>query len=204
MKIEEFHPYFMKNVFSLSESRRKVSPKKNNLSIEFDKLFFYFLSLIKYPVPYVYTKHEEKLIKYHICEQLESFKYKQKKVVTHCLCFEDNINLKTLDCLAKFYKLNLVYSNMNIYVPMEYGTSEVCYHIDSNMEYHLCKQQTFEHIKENLYCVKDIHKPLYSLSHYKLDELKEIAFRLNLNNTTTHKKKDYYDQIEIYLQNALI
>jgi hypothetical protein len=204
MTVEEYHQHFMRPYFSLPEYRQKVFRKKNNLSIEFDKLFFYFLSLIKYPVPYVYTKHEETLIKYNICEKLESFKYKHKKVAVHCLCFEKNIDLKTLDCLAKYYCLNLIYSNMKIYVSMEYGTTMVFYHIDSNMEYHLCKQSMIDHIKENFYCIEDVHKPLYSLSHYKVEELKEIATKLNLNGTETYKKKDYYDQIQFYLQNALI
>ena len=49
--------------------------------------------------------------------------------------------------------------------------------------------------------INNVNKVFYSMSHYKLDELKEIAFKIGIE--PEGKKKVIYDKISQHLSNAI-
>ena len=199
-----FRQHFMNSHFNQEVQYRKQKQKKNKLSSEFDKLFFNFLVIIRYDIPIHYNKHEETQIKYNISQKLESFSYKKKEEIIQNLCFEDTIHLKTLNCLAKYYKLNLVYHHLNVFFKMLYNTCEdPVYIINNNKDFYYCSSDKLEKLYDSKYEIIDINKPLSSASHYKVKEIQEMAKKLQLEQEDLKKKMDYYNHIKSYLDKVL-
>uniref|UniRef100_A0A6C0KL78 Uncharacterized protein n=1 Tax=viral metagenome TaxID=1070528 RepID=A0A6C0KL78_9ZZZZ len=203
VNIQDFQKHFPQQYYDMGRIKRK--PKiQNKLSNDFDKLFFNFLLIVKYEISIHYTKKEEIDIKYKISQQMENFEYKKKKDVIHNLCFEEKINLKSLDCLATFFKVNLLYSHCFVYYKMFYNPiSLLYYHVNHNKDMFLVQKDTIEENHCNGYEIDNIHKPLYSASHYKLTDIYNMMEKLHLNHDNK-KKQDCYEYIKTYIDEVLI
>ena len=207
MNVAQFQPHFMKTHFALHEKHRLYTKPKNKLSNDFDKLFFNFLIIISYPMHFHYTKKEETAIKYKLGEQLENFKYKHKKDVIHNLCYEDEITLQTLDCLASFYRKNLLYLHMNVYIKMFHDCNEEdedkkskIYTVTKNKEIYAYKYQELD----DKYEIDNVHKPIYGIGYYKSDTLKTMMQALQLTFDEKDTKTMNYERIRFYLNACLI
>ena len=205
--IEDIHKYFLKRNFDINKQYKNKRIKKQKLLNDFDKLFFNLLNLINYDIPLDYDKNLETKIKYEISHKLEDFKHRLKNNVIENMCYEDNINLHSLSCLCSFYKLNIIYSNDYYYYKMLYNEeSEIFYIINNNKEFFNIKTEKLEIFYDDKYEIVDINKPIYSQTHYKVDELKEICNQLKLpiSDTKKYKKSDYYELIKTYFKNNII
>lgn len=203
MDASYFRQHFMNTQYNQEVQHRKQK-KKNKLSSEFDKLFFNFLIIIHYDIPINYNKHEEIQIKYKISQELESFSYKKKEEIIQNLCFDEVINLKTLNCLSKFFKVNLVYYHLHVFFKMLFNTPESqVYIINHNKDFYYCSPDKLDKIYDSNYEIIDINKPLYSASHYKVKEIQEMAEQLHLEQEGLKKKMDYYKHIKSYLDEVL-
>ena len=204
MNISNFQPHFMKTHFVLHDKYRLYPKPKNKLSNDFDKLFFNFLIVISYPMHFHYTKKEETAIKFKLGEKLENFKYKHKKDVIHNLCYEDEINLQTLDCLASFYCKNLLYIHMNVYIKMFYDCDDdetaKIYTVTKNKEIYLYKHQGLD----DKYEIENVHKPIYGIGYYKSNTLKTKLRTLNLDFDEKDTKSINYERVRFYLNTCLI
>ena len=201
MNIQEYNHYFLNN--SPQHNFRIHRTKKNNLSNDFDKLFFNFLIIIKYDIPVFYNRTIEKKIKYEISHKLENFKFKLKNKIIENLCFEDNINLYTLYCLSNFFNLNLFFFKENIFFKMFSNDSEIFYLINSSKDIYLIKKDKIDTIINENYEITDINKPMYGLAYYKVNDLELIREKLNIKISEKYKKNDLYDLIKKYLTNII-
>ena len=206
--IEDYQPHFLYSHFSFPSHERKPKIKKNKLLNDFDKLFFNFLIIIKYQIPLIYNRHEEKNIKLNIAQNMESFKYKHKDAIINHLCYEEDIDLKVLDCLAAYFKINIIYYYGNVMLKMLHGEQENMFWLNEKKDIFTLKRDKYEdwiQMSSMYYEINDIYKPLYSVSHYKADELKIIAYKMNIMKESDKKilKKDYYEMIEKYIQTIL-
>lgn len=205
--IEEMNKYFLKRIFDIKNKYKNKKVRKKKLLNDFDKLFFNLLNLINYDIPLDYDKNLEKKIKYEISHKLENFKYRLKNNVIENICYEDNINLYSLSCLCSFYKLNIIYSNDYYYYKMIFNDeSEIFYIVNNNKEFFNIKNEKLETFYDGKYEIVDINKPIYSQTHYKVDELKEICNQLKLpiSDDKKYKKLDYYQLIKSYFENNII
>lgn len=67
------------------------------------------------------------------------------------------------------------------------------------MEY---QEQKMEEILTNLFCMEQIDRPLKAITNYKIDELEAIAYKLNVDYTTSKlKKQELYNAILLSLTN---
>ena len=203
VNISDFHPHFAQQHFDMERVRRK--PKiKNKLSNDFDKLFFNVLILLKYDIPIHYTRTDEIDIKYKISQQMEDFDYKKKNDVIQNLCFEENIHLKSLDCLAKFFKFNLIFSHSLVYYKMFYNSnSDNYYHVKHNKDIVSIQKDSLIMQHCTGFEIDNIHKPLYSASHYKVCDIRDMMESLQLNHDGK-KKQDCYEYIKTYIEEVLI
>jgi hypothetical protein len=65
------------------------------------------------------------------------------------------------------------------------------------MEY---QEQKMEEILTNLFCMEQIDRPLKAITNYKIDELEAIAYKLNVDYTTSKlKKQELYNAILLSL-----
>lgn len=173
--------------------------KKSKLDNNFDKLFFNFLIIIGYPeLDINYNNNIEKNIKYTFAQNLEKIKFKKLNNVVENLCFEENINLYTLSALCKYYNLNFIYINENIKFEMFYNEGSDSYYLVNNRkDIKFVKKENVSKICENKYDIKNIEKPINSITYYKVDELTEIYNKMNNNNSDIkYKKNEMYEIIK--------
>lgn len=204
--VQDYQPHFTRSYFDITPKKKKTQYKKNKLSQEFDKLFFHFLVILKYDMPMIYNKHEETLIKYNIVQNMEQFKFKNKDNICNHICYEECINLRCLACLSSFFKVNIVFYYGNVMIQMIDNEEGPLYWINEKKEIVSLKRDKYEEwLQEDTYIIRDVSKPLFSMSHYKLDDLKELTKQLKLciDDSNTWKKKDYYENIEEYLGRVL-
>jgi len=129
LSIAEYKPFFIKNTFNIPDNKPKY--KKKNV-IEYDPIFYaFFYELNNYDITHInFTsinyKTNEKQEKIKIAVEIEKMgkekiKPKDKDDIIQNIMYDTRINLKTLNALCLFYKINLLYIKDNIFIKMCYG-----------------------------------------------------------------------------------
>lgn len=191
-----------KRIDSLLFKKHKV--KKINVNQEEhvkDKLFWIFYKL--YNIDYEkYPDFElESKIKFDLLSKYNSKKdifkqYKLKKdEVENDLIYNKVISIMGFTALCLYYSINLIISNKKTYFLIgTFDCKETKYpvlSIDNNNFNILSNNLLFF---ENYYKHPFIDKPLYVISKYKSQELKDIAKKLQL--PTDKNKADIYENIK--------
>lgn len=205
--VEDINLYFLKRTFNIREKYNTKIVKKKKLLNDFDKLFFNFLNLIQYDLNILYNRNEEKNIKYEISHKLENVKFKQINNVIENLCYEDHISLYTLNCLSFYYKLNIIYAYDAFYYKMIYNENcDIYYIVNNHKDFFNIKHDKLNDFLKDKYEIKDICKPIYSLSHYKVCELEDIinCLKIPLDETIKYKKEMYYELMKAYFNNNIL
>jgi hypothetical protein len=191
INIEEYSQFFIKRNFNLLPYKAKKI-KKN--IIKHDYLFYeiyhkiYNIDNTSYKV---YNELSEKIL---LSEKINTIKIKNKEYILNNLMYEPQINLITLNAIAKCYDINLIYVKDNICIKMCHNINIPLLVITS--DYNFIKK-TQEEIDE-YYEITNLEKPLNSVSYYKLNELIIIASKLKLPYEKI-KKIDLYNSIYNYL-----
>lgn len=186
-----------------NEIKRKNNKKQIKLNNNYDKLFFNFLIISNIELLNSnYNKNDEINIKYDFAQKMENMKIKKMDNVINNLCYEENINLKTLSALCQLFSKTMYYHCENVYIVLnECETSNNLYIVKKDFNILSIKEEKNKTLSESSYHITNIDKPFYSITHYKLDELKEISNKIGLNNHG--KKKDIYERINQHLFNAI-
>lgn len=209
IEVDDFHSLFVhsRHDMELKRGIQKVKTK-NKLSNQFDKLFFNFLIILKYDFPYEYNAHEEKKIKYKFAEKMESFSYRGKEPLLQKMCYEEHIDLPILFCMGRFFNVNLIYYCDHVFHKGICDETKPIYIVKESKDIHSIGLDHMNMLIDDSYEIVNIHKPLYSMSHYKLEELKHMIslmhFSIDTSLEKTYKKKDYYEMIETFFKRILI
>ena len=208
INIENYVPYLMNTRFDIKYDKKKnTTNNEKKLVSNIDMLFFNFLNIIKHEsINDFYDKNIEKNIKLQIVQKFENIKYKQKDNIVQHISYEDEINLQDIGYLAYCYNLNFCYINYNIYVSLNVDDdTKPFYVIKKNKTIQIYNTQKMENIlSSTIFSIKNPAKPLYSMSHYKVSELKEICDILCINYNTTLCKKENYEAIMTYILSNLM
>lgn len=190
LSIAEYNPFFIKKTFDLPEYKPK---QKKRIVLDYDHLFYeVFNTMNKRDI--IDSKFNEKQEKIKIAAEIEKMKLdikpKDKELVIHNLMYENKINLKTLNALCLFYKINLLYVKDNIFITMHYNE------IDTTNRYNMLnnKMIDIEFIDITTKYEVDLDKPIRCASYYKIDDLRLISKQLHLP-TENVKKQQLYDSI---------
>jgi hypothetical protein len=124
-----------------------------------------------------------------------------KSVIENELANEKKISILTLNALALIYKLNILYiKNRFIYV-MNYSEVPLkeCKNIieeKKDKEIYLInlEPEIIDQVLNNYYIIDNINKPFNAISYYKIQDLINIAKKLNLDSQNK-KKVDLYTEI---------
>lgn len=178
--------------------------KREKLNNNYDKLFFNFLLIVRVEeLSLDYNKNMEMKLKYEFAEKMENMKFKKQKNVIDNLCFEENINLKTLSALCCLFSKTMYYYSQSVFVELnkcETDDSEKIYLVKADSSIICIKKEKETELRENSFEIQSLDKIFYSITHYKVNELKEIKLVLGLN--IDGKKKDIYEKIFQHLSNA--
>ena len=190
------------NTNILCKKFRKKKPLK--LNNNYDKLFFNFLLHVKMDALELdYNKNNEIQLKYNFAQKIENIKIKKIENIINNLCYEDNINLKTLSALCCYFSKSMYYFSENVFVTLNESSepTEQVYLVKNDLSIVYVKKEIIKELREKSFEVQDLNKIFYSMSHYKVDELKDIADTIGINSEG--KKKDIYEKITKHLSNAI-
>jgi hypothetical protein len=194
IQIREYKPHFIKNSFNLIGIKKQKKVKQIVKKDELFHLFFHKINNLDETniTVHNYNEQQEKM---NIATSIDKLKMKPKikEYILNNLMFESHINLIVLNAMCIHYKINLYYIKENVYVNMCNFPEENIMVMNNNM-FLLFNKNTFD----NLYEITNLEKPLYSLSHYKLNDLINIASKIQLPYEKI-KKQDLYDSIHNYL-----
>lgn len=114
------------------------------------------------------------------------------------LCAIENINVIII-CEKIYFEL-LMNDSKNIYIIHELPCKSNYYF---KYGFEIAKEETINNIKETLYKVDNIDKPIKSITAYKVQDLINICYKLKIDiidkDTKKHKsKKDLYESIVQY------
>ena len=129
-----------------------------------------------------------------------------KNFIENELANEISISLKTLNCLALLYSLNIIYIKDKILFIMNYNNEEIikCKNIIENKDNKIKIIDLSEDVLQNLintyYIIENINKPFNSITYYKLNDLINISKKLNLD-ITPKLKQNIYTEIQNKLSN---
>ena len=185
LSIAEYNPFFIKKTFNLPEYKPK---HKKKIVIDYDPLFYaIFTKIHNYDITNEnYVRMNEKQEKIKIAVEIEKIKLKPKDKddAVQNLMYENRINLKTLNALCMFYKINVLYVKDNIFINMNYGDEKI--YIENN--------RIIEPIDVSTKYEVNLDKPLRCASYYKIDDLRQISTQLHLPIENS-KKQQLYDSI---------
>ena len=202
MSLNQYNIYFLKSKYDIC-NKNVYKRKKNDINDDYDKLFFNLLNIIKHSeLDLFYNRHKEQNIKLNICGELDNYKFKNKASICEKLSYNKNIDLCVLNILCLFFKLNICYVCENIYIKMFYNTEIDNYYIlNKDLSFKMIKYEKLLDIIDNKYEITNINKPINSMSYYKLDELKELCYKLNISIEEKTKKTLLYDIVSKHIWN---
>jgi|TARA_B110000114_G_scaffold175115_1_gene204360 hypothetical protein len=194
-----------REIENISNKKFKKS-KRVKLNNNYDKLFFNFLLIVRMEsISLDYNKNVELKLKYEFAQKMENMKFKKIEDVINNLCYDDNINLKTLSALCVLLSKTMFYFSQNVFVMLnqnENTENEKSYLVEDDLSIVCVKKEKQKELQDTSFEIHNLEKPFYSMSHYKVDELKEISLIIGLN--VEGKKKDIYEKISQHLSNAIL
>ena len=189
LSISEYNPFFIKKTFNLPEYKPK---HKKRVIVDRDEMFCELFNKIHNHdiahIDYVFNEKQEKI---KIAMEINKLKLKPKMKddVELNLMYGTKIDLKTLNVLCIFYKINLLYVKDNIFIKMfyndkPYATNEIIY-MNKTIQPMIDVSSKYE---------VNLDKPLRCASYYKIDDLRQISTQLHLPIENS-KKQQLYDSI---------
>jgi hypothetical protein len=199
LSIAEYNPFFIKKTFDLPEYKPK--PKKKIIVDRDDMFYELFNKIHNHDIAHIDYVFNEKQEKVKIAMEIHKLKLKPKikDEVELNLIYGTKIDLKTLNVLCIFYKINLLYVKDNIFIKMfyndkPYGTNDILYMNKTIQTTPIDVTSKYE---------VNLEKPLRCASYYKIDELRQISTQLHLP-TENIKKQQLYDSIHNILDKMII
>jgi hypothetical protein len=140
---------------------------------------------------------------------VKKYKFDSISSIENNLANENNINIKSFFSLCAIENLNVIYINKNSYFELIMNDSDIYYKLQDISKYGnkfgftLASEELLQNIRNSLYKINNIEKPIKSLSIYKISELQEICNKLSIelidkNNGKKKSKKDLYESIIQY------
>lgn len=202
----------IKNTFKNKELKKH---DKEGSIINDASLFWVFYTLLKesYEKTKMFQIKQDFSVK--LLEQMKINKGDLKECkVKYCdfeqsILYDPDINAEALKVLCRIFKKNVVYVEKVKYYNFyeEFENSEILendlFLIKKRENSYSCEKidnkQILEQIEKSHFLVENVKKPINSASYYKLDEVKDLALKLNLKlqhlNGKNKTKTELYQEI---------
>jgi len=208
----KFKDDFIKNNTIKQQPPAKFN-KRNKLFVppEDDKLFWCYYIIKNGDIKYEMLNNKNSLVAKQLKIDyitiirdnklfVKSYKFDTISNIESNLANDVNVNIKTIMTLCAIEKINLIFVNKKTYFELLMNDSNDIYiinEIDVNTKYNkkygfeLASDETLNEIRNSLYKLDSLDKPIKSLSFYKVQDLLNIANRLAIEtiNTQTGKNK---------------
>ncbi len=189
------------NTLTTTSKVKKIHP------IFEDKLFWCFFIMLKGEDEYNYSHKSnfkiEKDIKIQSIEKMKEYSpqlklHKIKYInIENEMLNEKCISIQGLYALCLIYDISVIYVKGKTFYEINNNNTDIKYIIEKKGIDNICinidvESDAVMQIRSNLYRIENIIKPLKSISSYKVDELKAICKKLNielLDSVGKNKKK---------------
>lgn len=142
---------------------------------------------------------------------IKSYKFDTISNIESNLANDNNVNIKTIMTLCVIEKINLIFINKKTYFELLMNDSNIIYiinEIEVNTKYNkkygfeIASDETLNKIRNSLYKLSSLDKPIKSLSCYKVQDLLNIANKLAIEiiNNQTGKNKTKNELYESIIQ----
>jgi len=216
--------FFNETKLLKSTDNEKKNEKKHFLFIpkENDSLFWcYYIILngdVKYELLNVKNDIISKQIKIEFISKIRDnkhtirlYKFDTISNIESNLANDNTINIKTVMALCVIEKINIIFIKKNTYYELLMNDDKPIYVIrevvlknnyTKKYGFEIADQTLIEEIKQQLYKIDNLDKPIKSLSAYKVSDLIEIANKLAIETTNkeTGKNKTKNDLYEAIIQ----
>ena len=130
----------------------------------------------------------------------KEFKMKYSDIESNCV-YDKTMNISVFIILMNYMNVNVIYYDDKLYYELikEDNNDLIIINKNKNGKYGIClnnDKSDIGNIKHTRFVVDNINKPLKAISNYKVNELKEIFFKLKLNIKKDEKK--YITKKEMY------
>ena len=151
----------------------------------------------------------EKIRKYKNIVKI--YKFDTLSGIESNLANDDKINCKTFCTLCAIENINIIYIRKNTYFELLMNDTDVVYivkEVPAQSKYvfkygfEIATKESLESIKESLYKIESINKPIKCESSYKVQELIDICskFGFEISNNSTGKKITKKEMYELIIQ----
>jgi hypothetical protein len=220
---KEFKDLKEKSIKTLSANKDLEQPATIFIPVEQDSLFWCYFIIKNGDIAYetIYSKNDlvAKQLKIDLVNLVRKNKdivkmYKLDTIISieSNLANDNFLNSKTFLTLCAIENVNVIYVSKKTYFELMMNDTDIVYIVYEKPSkskyynkygYELGNKMKIEHIKNTLYKVDKIDKPIRALSYYKVEELVSICSKLaiettNLNTGKTKSKKDLYESIIQY------
>jgi len=185
---------------------------------EQDTLFWCYYKIVHGDASYETLNNKNSLVAKQMKIELVSLIRKHKDIVKTYkfdtitniesnLANDNILNIKTFLSLCAIANINVIYINKKTFFESFMNDTDVVYiireHLYKKYGYELSNQEQINTIRESLYKLDKIDKPIKAISAYKVEEIIAMSKRLSID--TIHKetgknksKKDLYEAIVQY------
>jgi ribosomal protein L33 len=207
----------------LVEKNKKETSEKIFVPSQQDTLFWCYYIMINGDIAYETMPNKNSLIAKQLKIDLVSLIRKSKEIIKtykfdtitnieNNLANDSNLNAKTFLTLCTIANLNIIYISKKTYFESFMNDTNLVYIVrEQNLGskyvkkygYQIGSEEMINNIRDTLYKLDKIDKPIKAMSAYKVEELNTICKRLAIEtiNKETGKnktKKDLYEEILQY------
>ena len=143
---------------------------------------------------------------------VKTYKFDTISSIESNLANDNNLNKKTFLTLCAIENINIVFVSKKSYFELLTNDSDIIYIVHelpnkskhyNNYGFEIAREDSINNIRETLYKLDNIDKPIKSISAYKVEDLVNIANKLaietvNKENGKHKSKKDLYESIIQY------
>lgn len=223
LKMKIYNKIFKQNEKSQDIKSNLVKKQELFIPNQQDSLFWLYFIIKNGDTSYELLNNKNSLISTQMKIDLVSIIRKNKDVVKMYkfdtilniesnLANDNNLNKKAFLTLCAIENINVIIICEKIYFELLMNDSKniyIIHELPCKSNYYLkygfeiAKEETINNIKETLYKVDNIDKPIKSITAYKVEDLINICYKLKIDiidkDTKKHKsKKDLYESIVQY------
>ena len=213
------------NIKKQDDNKIKKQDKKQDtifIPNEQDSLFWCYFIIKNGEINYETTNNKNVLLTKQLKIDLVSVIRKNKDIIKMYkfdtitniesnLANDNNINVKTFLTLCAINNINIIYVCKKTYYELLMNDSNQIYivrEVETKSKYYnkygfeLARENSLNTIKETLYKIDKIDKPIKGLTSYKVEELIDICNKLAIDicNKDTGKRKQKKDLYELIIQ----
>ena len=189
--------FINKYIIHTDKYNQKRATKEVYNPTKSDTLFWCIYNII-YPNNIIHNDFiEEKRIKFKWMEMIKQNKklYKKYILVQPFLICHNKINIHTVDAICHLFDISIILTNNNSYIHFNKNEIKPTFINYTSNKYIIVRNETYDNVINNYIHIEDYTKLIYTITKYKVADLKIMALKLCID-VKNKKKAEIYEIIK--------